>query len=74
MSASRLAAQLGDQLTAHRGDTSQRAQARHLGITPATLRELEHGNANPTLARVQRLADALDLDVELTLTPKDPTP
>lgn len=64
-----LAAQLGDALVKARGETSQRAQARELGIAGTTLRELELGLANPTLARVEDLAEALDLDVALIVRP-----
>lgn len=63
-----LAAQLGEGLTRARGEKSQRAQARDLGIANNTLRELEKGLANPTLGRVEELADSLGLNVRLTVT------
>lgn len=64
-----LAAQLGAGITAAReaAGKSQRAQARDLGIAGNTLRELELGLANPTLGRVEDLAEGLDLDVTLTV-------
>lgn len=64
-----LARQLGEGLTAARERTgrSQRAQARELGIAGPTLRELELGLANPTLGRIEDLASALELDVELRI-------
>jgi len=65
-----LAQQLGAGLTRARdaAGLSQRAQARELGIAGNTLRELELGIANPTLGRIEELADALDLKVELKVT------
>jgi transcriptional regulator with XRE-family HTH domain len=62
-----LADQLGTALTAHRlaAGKSRRAVAADLGLAGNTLRELELGLANPTLARVETLADSLGLDVEL---------
>lgn len=65
-----LAHQLGEGLTRAREATgkSQRAQARDLGIAGNTLRELELGLANPTLGRIEELADALDVNVRLTVT------
>ena len=48
---------------------SQRGQAADLGIAGNTLRELEEGTANPTLDRIERLAD--DLGVEVTITVED---
>lgn len=66
-----LAAQFGEALIVAResADLSQRAQARALGIAGTTLRELELGLANPTLARVEDLAEALGLDVALVVKP-----
>lgn len=63
-----LATQLGAGLVKARGALSQRAQAKALGIAGNTLRELELGLANPTLARIEELADALGLKVELRVT------
>lgn len=62
-----LARQFGAALTRAREATgkSQRAQARDLGVAGNTLRELELGQANPTLARIEDLAGKLGLTVEL---------
>ena len=67
-----LARQLGAALTTAREKAarSQRAQAKALGIAGNTLRELELGLANPTLGRIEDLADGLDLDVELKVKPR----
>lgn len=67
-----LASQLGAGLEAarERASLSQRAQAKELGIAGNTLRELELGLANPTLARIEDLADDLDLVVELKVKPR----
>lgn len=64
-----LAAQFGAALTRAReaAGLSQRAQARALGIAGNTLRELEEGDANPTLSRIENLAEGLNLDVTLTV-------
>lgn len=65
-----LAHQLGAGLTKAReaAGKSQRAQARDLGVAGNTLRELELGLANPTLSRIEDLADDLGLKVELKVT------
>lgn len=67
-----LARQLGTALTTarERAGKSQRAQARDLGIAGNTLRELELGLANPTLGRIEDLAEGLELTVELKVKPK----
>lgn len=65
-----LAQQLGECLVKARdaAGLSQRAQAKAIGIAGNTLRELELGIANPTLARIEELADELGLRVELKVT------
>lgn len=65
-----LATQLGEGLVKARdaAGLSQRAQAKELGIAGNTLRELELGIANPTLGRIEELADAMGLSVELKVT------
>jgi transcriptional regulator with XRE-family HTH domain len=65
-----LAQQLGTGIVKARdaAGLSQRAQAKALGIAGNTLRELELGLANPTLARIEDLADELGLRVELKVT------
>lgn len=70
-----LAKQLGDLLTKARGDRSRRGLAADLDLAPATLITLEAGTSNPTLERVERMAEAYG--VELTLTARRvrrPTP
>lgn len=72
-----LAQQLGDGLTKarERAGKAQREAARDAGMAQASLREVELGLANPTLDRIERLADELGVDVELTVTDReDPTP
>lgn len=65
-----LAHQFGEGITRARQQAgkSQRAQARDLGVAGNTLRELELGLANPTLSRIEELAEELDLNVRLTVT------
>lgn len=65
-----LALKFGEALEAARGDTPQRAQARALGWTAATVRELERGLANPTLRRVEDVAEAYGLEVDLVVRPR----
>lgn len=55
----------------HQSGTSQRAQAKALGIAGTTLRELELGLANPTLERVEETAEKFGLLVELVVTSAD---
>ena len=62
----RLAPELGSILVAARGDKSRRELAGELGVAPATLAALERGEANPTLAYLEAVAEAYD--VRLTLT------
>jgi len=54
---STLAEQVGDALRSARGDRSQRSVARSLGIAGSTLNEIEQGRDNPTLDRLERLAE-----------------
>lgn len=67
-----LADQLATGLTSARRKSrrSRRAVAQELGVAPNTLRELELGLANPTLRRVEDVADALGLELELRVTPR----
>lgn len=65
---SELAERVGNALTARRAELglSRRALAERAGVSNVTLLNLEHGRANPTLARLERVADAYQLDaVEL---------
>ena len=65
-----LAQQLGTALAGarDRAGLSQRAQAKALGIAGNTLRELEQGLANPTLARIESIAAAMGLRIKLVVT------
>ncbi|MEG1971474.1 MAG: helix-turn-helix transcriptional regulator [Burkholderiaceae bacterium] len=67
-----LARQLGDGLTAIREaqGVGRDTVADGLGISKVTLRELEVGLANPTLARIERVADGLDVEVTITVKPR----
>ncbi len=70
-----LAEQLGRQLVAVREQArrSRKRTAEAAGLAPNTLGEVEHGNANPTLRRVEELAELYDANVTITVTRKDPT-
>lgn len=54
-----LARQVGDALSAARESRglSRRALAAELGLADTTLLALEHGRANPTLGRLEQVAD-----------------
>lgn len=70
-----LAAQLAAILTDARGDRSRRDLAGALGLSNTTLISLEQGKANPTLERVERMAEAYGVELELKVRPrrrKDP--
>lgn len=60
-----LAAQLGHHLTAARGTESRLALARRNNIADVPLLHIEHGTANPTLARVERLATMYGTELAL---------
>jgi len=64
-----LAEQAGAILREARGDDSQRATARDLGIAANTLNELERGKNNPTLGRLEKWAG--ELGVELAIVRAD---
>lgn len=74
-SSSRLADELGEALRDAR-DRPLGAVARDAGVTRNALLELETGRrgdgepSNPTLARVERVADAYGLRVRLVTEPK----
>lgn len=69
-----LAHQLGAGLVAarERHRRSRKRTAEAAGLAPNTLGEVEHGNANPTLRRVEELAELYDADVTITVTPRGP--
>lgn len=50
------------------GRLSQAELARKVGVTQQAIAKLEDPDANPTLETVQKTADALGLDVEVTLS------
>ena len=41
------------------------------GINQANISKIENGVYNPSLAIINRLADAMDMDLRLQLTPRD---
>lgn len=49
---------------------SQEDLAKRMGTGQAVISRLENANAKPSLSLIKRLADALDLKVELRLTPR----
>lgn len=59
-----LARRIGDALTARRETLglSRRALAEQAGVSNVSLLELEHGLANPTLARLEKVAGAYGID------------
>lgn len=49
---------------------SQEELAKRMGTGQAVISRLENANAKPSLSLIQRLADALELKVELKFTPR----
>lgn len=49
---------------------SQAELARRMGTGQAVISRLENANAKPSLSLIKRLADALDLKVEINFTPR----
>lgn len=49
---------------------SQEDLARRMGTGQAVISRLENANASPSLSLIKRLANALDLKVELKFTPR----
>ncbi len=49
---------------------SQEELARRMGTGQAVISRLENANASPSLSLIKRLADALELKVELKFTPR----
>lgn len=60
-----LAPQVAEILVAARGDKSRREMADDVGVAPATLAELERGEANPTLAYLERVAAAYGVGLSI---------
>lgn len=61
---SELARRVGEALEARRAELglSRRALAERAGVSNVSLLELEHGLANPTLARLERVAADYGID------------
>ncbi|MBI3289844.1 helix-turn-helix transcriptional regulator [Candidatus Microgenomates bacterium] len=49
---------------------SQEELAKRMGTGQAVISRLENANASPSLSLIKRLANALDLKVELKFTPR----
>lgn len=49
---------------------TQEELAKRMGTGQAVISRLENANAKPSLSLIQRLADALDLKVELKFSPR----
>ncbi|WP_020393443.1 helix-turn-helix domain-containing protein [Kribbella catacumbae] len=66
-----LAQQLGRILSQARTDKglSMNAMARQLGVAVPTLHQYEHGRGNPTLTKVQDLAEQYGVQLEIRLVP-----
>lgn len=62
-----LAAQVGEALTEARGERARAEVARALGIVPISLLRLERGDANPTLGRLEHIAAAYGVELEITV-------
>ncbi len=48
---------------------SQRQLSERTGITQADISKIENGEANPTLQTLKRIANGLDMRLELTFVP-----
>ncbi|MEV7805929.1 helix-turn-helix transcriptional regulator [Microbispora sp. NPDC088329] len=72
--AARLAYELGKTVRAMREARgwSQSDLARTAGMTQSAVARFEAGGTVPTLPVIERLASALDADVEVRLTPRAP--
>ncbi|WP_328855079.1 helix-turn-helix domain-containing protein [Microbispora hainanensis] len=72
--AARLAYELGKTIRAMRETRgwSQSDLARAAGMTQSAVARFEAGGTVPTLPVIERLASALDADVEVRLTPRAP--
>lgn len=70
----RLAYELGKTVRAmrERRGWSQNDLAREAGMTQSAVARFEAGGTVPTLPVIERLAHALDAEVEVRLTPKAP--
>ncbi|WP_182877774.1 helix-turn-helix domain-containing protein [Microbispora sp. H10670] len=72
--AARLAYELGRAVRAMRETRgwSQNDLAREAGMTQSAVARFEAGGTVPTLPVIERLANALDAEVEVRLTPRAP--
>lgn len=63
-------------VTAYRAEhgLSQRALARHLGMTQSQLSRLEAGDHNPSIETLARLADTLDVEFAIDIHPRRRAP
>jgi len=57
------AKRVGERILRSRGSLSQRQLARSVGVTAAYISRIEHGERVPTLQLLERLADALGVDL-----------
>lgn len=53
-----------------KNNLTQQQLADKTGINRADISKLENGNANPTLALLQRLAEGMDMTLKLEFVPK----
>ena len=49
---------------------TQNELSKRTGITQADISRLENGSSNPTIKLLQKLADGLDMDLEIRFVPK----
>ena len=63
---------VGDSMTEARlkRQMTQKALAEKMGITSMLVSRIENGHSNITLKTLQRIADALDMDLEIHFKPK----
>lgn len=64
-----LAEEVGAALEAARGDRTRRQLAADNNISNTALLNIEHGRANPTLERLERLAEAYGVRLHITAEP-----
>ena len=57
------AKQVGERILRSRGSLSQRQLAQSVGVTAAYISRIEHGERIPTLQLLERIADALGVDL-----------
>ena len=57
------AKRVGERVLRSRGSLSQRQLARSVGVTAAYISRIEHGERLPTLQLLEKIADALGVDL-----------